>query len=133
MIHHHHENKHRFRENGPHDNNGHFSVGDLVRIFGKIECLSTTISKEGNKDFIVREIQASLIERVENNLEAEAEHWMHLCNCAPDNIYSCLNAVGPQILSQINDKVNLPAADDMYSCSWRVSLRELSATLSNLC
>ena len=97
-----------------------FSVGEPVRVFGKIECLATTTTKGGDKDLVVREIQASLIERVENDLTSEAHHWMRLCNCAPDNIHSCLDAVGPQIQSQINDKVNLPAADDMYSCSWRV-------------
>jgi hypothetical protein len=135
-----------------------FSVGDPVRIFGKIECLasiSETKTKETNSGggdhnhngngngndnsnnvHTVREIHTSLIERVQNNdLAAEAQHWIQSSSSSPSssssscqnlgslglgNINSCLDNLGPQIQSQINNKINLPAADDIYSCSWRV-------------
>jgi hypothetical protein len=124
-----------------------FSVGDPVRIFGKIECLAS-ISKTKNQEMnsgggnhnhngndidnnvhTVREIHTSLIERVQNDIASEAQHWMqsssswscqNLDSLGLGNINSCLDNLGPQIQSQINNKINLPAADDIYTCSWRV-------------
>ncbi|OEU13223.1 hypothetical protein FRACYDRAFT_241558 [Fragilariopsis cylindrus CCMP1102] len=107
-----------------------FSVGDPVRIFGKIECLASISKTQKNKEmnsegrgnhkhnhngydndnnvhYIVREIHTSLIERF-GSLGSLG------------NINSCLDNLGPQIQSQINNKINLPAADDIYTCSWRV-------------
>ena len=138
-----------------------FSVGDPVRIFGKIECLASISKTQKNKEmnsggrgnhkhnhngydndndnnvhYIVREIHTSLIERVQNDLASEAQHWMQSSSSSSlssssscqkfgslgslGNINSCLDNLGPQIQSQINNKINLPAADDIYTCSWRV-------------
>jgi len=114
------------------DKGKHFSVGNVVRIFGKIECLalmSKIKTKETNDngnhnhndDYTIREIHTSTIERVENDTASEAHHWIQSsCHLGRVNVNSCLESLGPQIQLQINNKVNLPAADDIYSCSWRV-------------
>ncbi|VEU40222.1 unnamed protein product [Pseudo-nitzschia multistriata] len=113
-----------------HRDHGPFHVGEPVRVYGKIECVASTTKKttktstkshNGNGDevLVVREIQSNLMERVEDILLVESHHWMQLCSIDPVDIRSCLEAVGPQIRSQIENRINLPAADDT-SCSWRV-------------
>jgi len=125
-----------------------FQVGDLVRVFGKIECLaSTTKSKttfattqegkrrKGNTDdgcdetSIVREIHANIIEPVENYGFSEAHHWIDSSRLDPVDIRSCLDAVGPKIRLQIDNRVDLPAADDKLF-SWRVFGVSCSCNLS---
>jgi hypothetical protein len=111
-----------------------FRLGDLVRVFGKINCLG----KQAN-DRIIREIQASLMERVESpssssvllgnsySLDAEARHWMQCADFqlsaqkrpSDHNALRCLELLGPQIQSQVREKRHLPSADDSYG-AWRV-------------
>ena len=114
---------------------GSFAVGEPVRVFGKIDCLASTphttmatyqgTPKKGNDDtsnntkFVVREIQVRIMERVEDYLVSEAHHWIDSCRLNPVSLHSRLDSLGPQIRSQIQNRINLPATDDKSS-SWRV-------------
>lgn len=105
-----------------------FRIGDLVRVFGKINCISTK-----TKDRPIREIQASLIEHVESpaiggcSLDAEARHWMACVHFQASitkiperhNAVGFLEHLGPQIQSQVKERMHLPASDDT-NASWRV-------------
>lgn len=101
---------------------GPFAVGSPVRVFGKIDCVASTLKTQYRKDeeaFVVREVQASIIERIDNYLIAEAQHWARSRDHVYDNIHSSLEALGPEIRSQIEERLNLPAVDDTVS-AWRV-------------
>ena len=152
-------------------NQQHFVIGNLVRIYGKIECLASvvaSISNNGNhekdttrrntknnnnsstnddknddEETILREIHISTMERVHNE-EGEAEHWIQVAqklggtgtrrnssletttrrcrssSSSNSSIGTILDKLGPEIRTQIYHKVNLPAADDITQCSWRV-------------
>ena len=93
-----------------------FSIGDQVRIFGKIDCLATTRTK--NDTTILREIQAGSIEQIED-MTSETRHWIRCTNTTYTTVDSCLEQLGPNIHSQVKARVNLPAADDKLG-SWRV-------------
>jgi len=131
------------------NNCGPFTVGEPVRVYGKIECCAVTSTSkkttptsnrhanDGNqahtnnnnnndKVFVVREIRATLMERVVDSFLSESRHWMiQSCSTATSlppagsSILSCLEALGTQIRSQIESGTDLPAADDT-ACSWRV-------------
>jgi len=105
-------------------------VGDLVRVFAKIQCLSATSTDQ--KPCIIRELQASVIEHVETpsfgrSLDAEARHWMaciefqkSVSNTPSEhNAIGCLQRLGPDIKSQVMERQHLPAADDTKG-AWRV-------------
>jgi hypothetical protein len=91
---------------------GMFSIGDRVRIFGKIDCLAK------NDNITIREIQAGSIELIED-VTSETRHWIRCTSTTYTTVASCLEQLGPNIQSQIKARVNLPAADDKMS-SWRV-------------
>lgn len=106
------------------EHNGSFSVGEPVRVFGKIECLASTSKTTENdnssdRSVIVREIQVRIIERVEDYLMAESHHCMDSCHLGPLGLQSWLEKLGPKLRLQIQNRVNLPAANDETS-SWRV-------------
>jgi len=108
-----------------------FSVGETVRIFGKIECLASTTKTEmthqGTLEIgsnhtsrsVVREIHVRIIERVEDYLVSEVNQWMDSCRLDPISLHSCLDSLGPKIRSQIQNRSDLPAVDDDLS-SWRI-------------
>eukprot|EP00533_Pseudo-nitzschia_delicatissima_P006829 CAMPEP_0116095678 /NCGR_PEP_ID=MMETSP0327-20121206/9791_1 /TAXON_ID=44447 /ORGANISM="Pseudo-nitzschia delicatissima, Strain B596" /LENGTH=389 /DNA_ID=CAMNT_0003587361 /DNA_START=312 /DNA_END=1481 /DNA_ORIENTATION=+ len=108
-----------------------FAVGELVRMFGKIDCLSsmprTASAKGGRNDnvqnsndkFVVREIQIRIIERVEDYLASEAQHWIDSSRRVPVPLRAHLEKLGPGIREQIRNRVNLPSTDDGTN-SWRV-------------
>ena len=101
-----------------------FAVGETVRIFGKIDCLASVSNKDVdvNKIFsntVVREIQIRIIERVEDHLVSEAQHWMDSCLHNPIPLMTHLEKLGPEIGKQILNRVNLPSVDDV-SNAWRV-------------
>lgn len=98
-----------------------FSVGDTVRVFGKIECVAVVRKNGANEDEIIREIQASLMERIlDNPLRDEALHWRRCQKAATvDGPESYLDLLGSQIQSQVKCRIDLPAVDDTNG-SWRV-------------
>lgn len=96
------------------------SVGDMVRVFGKIECLALTRMNGGEKEVVIREVQASLIEPVlENMFAVEAQHWRNCIRIPHDGPDSYLELLGQEIQSQVEDRTNLPAASDSNGL-WRV-------------
>jgi hypothetical protein len=98
------------------------SVGDLVRVFGKVECLALVRTKGRlEEEVVIREVQATLIEPVlENALAVEGQHWWNCIKSSQVEGPSCfLELLGPQIQSQVNDRMDLPAAADTIG-SWRV-------------
>jgi hypothetical protein len=105
-----------------------FDVGDSVRVYGKIECLARLNPKDtinwdrghGKRYFLIGEIQAAIIEPLEEDvLLAEVRHWKR-CNAdAPHSIQHWLDLLGPQMQAQIQQRVNLPSADDSLG-QWRV-------------
>ena len=127
----------------PLNDQGHqksFSVGEPVRVFGKIECLASisksphayrvrTNDRTQSNKFVVREIQVQMIERVQDYLVSEARHWVDSCEHIPSNLFACMDALGPQLNAQIENRINLPAADDTTS-SWRVFGMSCSCRLS---
>jgi hypothetical protein len=102
-------------------------LGDIVRVFGKVQCV--TIQGEHdtkNEPFVIREIQASLVERIDGPNE-EARHW-NACaereeSMARDptqfNALGYLKLLGPQITAQVKARQHLPAMDDMLG-EWRI-------------
>ncbi len=103
-------------------------IGDIVRIFGKIQCV--TIHGEnnsGNEPFVIREIQASLVERIDRISNEEARHWKacadHEKAMARDptkfNALSYLKQLGPDITNQVEGRRNLPSNDDKLG-EWRI-------------
>lgn len=108
-----------------------FAVGEHVRVFGKIDCLAsvprTGCANGGRNDngqnphdnYVVREIQIRIIERVEDNLVSEAQHWIDSSRKVPVPLCDHLEKLGPDIREQIQNRVNLPSTDDGTN-SWRV-------------
>lgn len=107
------------------------TIGELVRVFGKIQCVSIQKTNHENDEqpTIVREILASRIERIgqigaQND---EVEHWRAciqqqqsiLNNPTQWNAMSFLKLLGPQITTQVCERQDLPSADDTLG-SWRV-------------
>jgi hypothetical protein len=113
------------------DDNDKFRIGELVRIFGKINCISTTRADQGRSS-VIREIQVNLMERVESqsfgrSLDAEARHWMACVDFqasasktpSQHNALGFLDYLGPRIQSQVDERRHLPASDDTKG-AWRV-------------
>jgi len=100
------------------DTDEKFSVGEQVRVFGKIDCLAVTSGDGEGKELIIREIQASIIERV-TDIASEARHWKKCITDAPKSIQAWLDTLGHDIQTQVKQMANLPAADDSAGL-WRV-------------
>ncbi len=101
-----------------------FEVGEQVRIFGKIDCLATSSHNDrgvnkNSSNTVIREIQIRIIERVEDYLPSEAQHWMDICRHTPISLKTNVEKLGPEIGKQILNRVNLPSVDDVSS-AWRV-------------
>jgi hypothetical protein len=117
-----------------------FKIGDLVRIFGKIQCISISTEKQfmvvAQRKLVfrdcIREIQITAIEHVESKssqnitLDAEAHHWTACGNSVLSatgprlkNAADFLQILGSEIQHQVEDRRNLPAADDTLA-AWRV-------------
>lgn len=117
-----------------------FKIGGLVRIFGKIQCISISTEKESiavaQRTLVfrdcIREIQITDIEHVESKssqnvtLGAEARHWTAcsksvLSATGPrlKNAADFLQILGSEIQRQVEDRRNLPAAGDTLA-AWRV-------------
>jgi hypothetical protein len=106
-------------DSGENERHKSFVVGDFVRVFGKIDCLASIGDKKINGQHqIIREIQASIIETVKD-VASEARHWQQCMAKTPKSIQSWLDQLGPEIQSQVDQRVNLPAADDTLGL-WRV-------------
>jgi hypothetical protein len=116
-------------------------VGDLVRVFGKLECLARDVSvtcdldedNNGRKQKWIGEIQAAIIEPLQDDVVlAEANHWKRCQAATPKSIQYWLDLLGPQIQAQVHQKANLPAANDTLgqrrvfgtSCQCVVSYKE---------
>jgi len=76
-------------------------LGDKVRIFGKIQCLS--IEENGKA---IREIHASLVEKVEisGSIGVEARHWQICSDLEVDMVqdptrFNSLSSRGPTWIS----------------------------------
>jgi hypothetical protein len=102
-------------------------LGDIVRVFGKIQCVTIQGEHDNqNETFVVREIQASLVERVDGPND-EARHWNACAEreelMARDptqfNALGYLKLLGPQITAQVKARQHLPAMDDMLG-EWRI-------------
>lgn len=115
-----------------------FAVGELVRISGRLQCISISESKqnlilgEGNC-FSVRncmhEVHARVIEKVShpfknvNGLNMEAKHWvMSITGLQSTNLQNNLDLLewlGPEIKSDVQNRRNFPSADDTLG-SWKI-------------
>jgi hypothetical protein len=92
-----------------------FAVGDLVRVFGKLQCLRSVAGQKW-----IGEVQAAIIEPLQDDVaSAEAGHWKRCLTATPKSIQYWLDLLGPQIRAQMHQKTNLPAADDTLG-QWRV-------------
>jgi len=120
--------------NKPDIDDGILSVGQVVRVLGRIECVSvqgaqgkiTLAGREWEFRDCIREIHASLIEPMQasraapNSMDAETKHWLDsLQQCSNTNALDVLELLGPKIAAQVADQSNLPAVDDTTG-AWRL-------------
>jgi hypothetical protein len=109
---------------------GVLPVGSLVRILGRLECLSIhaadveKISVHGvavESPRCIREVHVSVMEELTATLDALARHWLacRLRLRSNQNAQEILNVLGPEIAAQVADRENLPAVDDMCG-EWRL-------------
>lgn len=115
-------------------------LGDMVKIFGKIQCVTI---QEGNceekETFVVREILATMVERISDSADAneEARHWRACAeresnltnNPTKFNAIGYLKLLGPQITQQVREGRHLPAADDKLG-EWRIFGTSCSCTVA---
>ena len=116
---------------GPHDQQNEsrrFRIGDIVRVFGKIQCITNHGGNgSGRNPHIVREIHSSLVERTVSSSKEEAKHWkacvdMEKAMSADPtkfNPLGYLKLLGPDITLQVKNGFHLPSADDALG-EWRI-------------
>lgn len=116
---------------GPHgqeNESTRFQIGEVVRVFGKIQCVTNNETKRaGMNPHAVREIHGSLVERTLNSSNEEAKHWKACVDMEEAmtsdptkfNALGFLDLLGPDITLQVKDGLHLPSADDALG-EWRV-------------
>lgn len=87
-------------------------VGDVVQVFGRIECLSLTKP-------VCREVHVSQMQLVNDHANLESRHWQRVCEMPLHNANHVLERLGDDIQRQVADKVDLPCADDSLG-AWRL-------------
>ena len=126
-----------FQISNPCESRQQFRLGDLVRIFGKIQCLSIdkdarTLSVSGWDHLLhdsICELQITLMEGVEQrSLNSEARHWIACGNsvlsCDDENsnqqsTIDYMKILGTGIQQQVQDRRHWPAAGGT-SAEWRL-------------
>lgn len=113
---------------GEYGSNDNIGLGEIVKVFGKLQCVTIQGEHDGgyNEPFVVREIQASLVERIDGPNE-EARHWKACAEREESmtrdptkfNALGYLKVLGPEITSQVKARRHLPAMDDMLG-EWRI-------------
>ena len=107
-----------------------WELGDMVRVFGKIQCVAV---KEN--DVVVKEVQATLIDRV-SKVCVETKHWEACMERElsmariPDEFTATkyLNLLGSSISAQVRERRMLPARNDKEE-EWRVFGTSCSCSL----
>jgi hypothetical protein len=107
---------------------GVMAVGKLVKIMGRIECLSIDTANTEHllvncaleSHSCIREIHASIVKEVKA-LDGESRHWLACQSLLASNRNSVevLTTLGLEIGRQVADRANLPAADD-FCGEWRL-------------
>lgn len=102
-------------------------LGDVVKLFGKIQCVTIKQEHDSRQEpFVVREIMATMVERIDDANE-ETRHWRACAQreaaLARDptqfNALGYLKQLGPQITQQVQRRQHLPAKDDTLG-EWRI-------------
>jgi len=99
-------------------------LGDIVRIFGKIQCVAAI----RDMDVVVKEVQISLIDRVVGSQwDIEMKHWKACIDREESMIrdpnsftaVKYLNVLGTTISTQVSERRMLPSRHDTNE-EWRV-------------
>jgi hypothetical protein len=113
----------------PESSKNALSVGTLIKVRGRIECIyihtdkAENISVSGNtleSQRCIREIHANAVVEVTDK-DDESLHW-DACQsllASSSNALGVLELLGSEIQAQVDDRMNLPSADDMCG-EWRL-------------
>jgi len=112
-------------------------IGELVCVFGKIQCtdvteaLAANDAKSKQQQRVLREIHTSMVQPFSSLQSRRAQpysmdpEWQHWIDCIriqeqfATNANDVLQWLGPEITKQVADQSNLPSADDTVG-AWRL-------------
>ncbi|GKY95977.1 hypothetical protein MPSEU_000558200 [Mayamaea pseudoterrestris] len=118
-------------EDAEDERRGAYSVGTLVKVMGRIECLAIhtdNVEKIGYNGHLlesqacVREIHATIVQDLSAVADAECRHWFRCQSLLRTNLNASevlTTKLGSEIEQQVADRTNLPAIDDT-SGEWRL-------------